>query len=94
MRSEGYSTWSMLILVLYKCSLLIKRCPAHAAEGLHFSAYYIFALLKVKAVMDQFKGGLEAGGVLRYLKKFYDLLTPLFVNENKLFTASKYNIAN
>ena len=51
--------------VPYKCSLLIKRCPAHAAEGLHFTAYYIyFPLLKVKAVMDQFKGGLEAGGVL------------------------------
>ena len=39
--------------------------------------------------MDQFKDGLEVAGVLKYLKKYYDLLTPLFVNETQLFTASK-----
>ena len=42
--------------------------------------------------MDQFKAGLEAGGILKYLKKHYDLLTPLFVNEVQLFTTSKYII--
>lgn len=41
--------------------------------------------------MDQFRSGLEAGGVLKYLKKHYDLLTPIFVNEMKTFTASKCN---
>ena len=56
------------------------------------TTYHLF--LKVCLHKLQFKGGLEAGGVLRYLKKYYDLLTPLFVNENKLFTASKYKIAN
>ena len=47
------------------------------------------AFVKVKAVMDQFRDGLEAVGVLKYMKKYYDLLTPLFVNETQLFTASK-----
>lgn len=47
------------------------------------------ALHKVKAMMDQFKAGLEAGGVLKYLMRHYDLLMPLFVNETKLFTSSK-----
>ena len=41
--------------------------------------------------MDQFRSGLEAGGVLKYLKKHYDLLTPIFVSEMKAFTASKCN---
>ena len=37
-------------------------------------------------VKDQFKDELEVAGVL---KKYYDLLTPLFVNETQLLTASK-----
>ena len=39
--------------------------------------------------MDQFKDGLEAVGIVEYLKKYYDHLTPLFVNESQSFTASK-----
>ena len=49
----------------------------------------IIIILKVKALMDQFKDGLEAAGVLKYMKKHYHLLTPLFVCEMQPFTASK-----
>ena len=45
--------------------------------------------IKVKAVMDQFKEGLEEAGVLHYMKKYYDLTTPLFVNETSRLTANK-----
>ena len=40
--------------------------------------------------MDQFKDGLEAVGVMKY----YDILTPLFVNESQPFTASKRQLLN
>ena len=43
--------------------------------------------IKVKAVI--FKGGLEEAGLLHYMKKYYDLMTPLFVNETSRLTASK-----
>ena len=45
--------------------------------------------IKVKAVMDQFKEGLEEAGLLHYMKKYHDLMTPLFVNETSRLTASK-----
>lgn len=45
--------------------------------------------IKVKAVMDQFKEGLEVSGLLQHMKKYYDLMTPLFVNERSSLTASK-----
>lgn len=44
--------------------------------------------------MDQFKDGLEAVGVMKYFKKYYDILTPLFVNESQPFTASKRQLLN
>lgn len=45
--------------------------------------------IKVKAVMDQFKEGLGVAGLLQHMKKYYDLMTPLFVNERSSLTASK-----
>ena len=49
--------------------------------------YHLF--IKVKAAMDQFKEGLESAGVLSYMKKYFDLITPLFVNEREPFAACK-----
>ena len=55
-----------------------------------FIIYEIFYLLvKVKAVMDQFKKGLDEAGVLQYMTKYFDIMTPLFVNEEIPLTASK-----
>ena len=45
--------------------------------------------IKVKAVMDQFKEGLGVAGLLQHIKKYYDLMTPLFVNERSSLTGSK-----
>ena len=47
-------------------------------------------------MMDQFKDGLEAAGLLKYMKKHYHLLAPLFVCETNptKFTASKRNHYN
>lgn len=45
--------------------------------------------IKVKAVMDQFQEGLAETGLLYYMKKYTDLMRPLFVNENPAITASK-----
>ena len=45
--------------------------------------------IKVKAVMDQFKKGLDEAGVLQYMTKYFDIMTPLFVNEEIPLTASK-----
>lgn len=50
---------------------------------------YIFLFLKVKAAMDQFRDGLETGGLLHYMTKYPDALRPLFVDESSPFTASK-----
>jgi len=45
--------------------------------------------IKVKAVMDQFKEGLEMAGILQYMEKYTDIIRPLFVDENLPLTASK-----
>ena len=45
--------------------------------------------IKVKAVMDQFKKGLDEAGVLQHMTKYFDIMTPLFVNEEIPLTASK-----
>ena len=45
--------------------------------------------LKVKAVMDQFREGLETSGLLHFMTKYTDLLRPLFVDERRPLTASK-----
>lgn len=45
--------------------------------------------IKVKAVMDQFKEGLEVAGLLQHMKKYYDLITPMFVDERRPLSASK-----
>ena len=50
-------------------------------------AFYLF--LKVKAVMDQFRDGLEMAGLLKFMKKYTDQLRPLFVDESSPLTASK-----
>ena len=49
-------------------------------------------LLKVKAVMDQFREGLELRGLLHFMTKYTDLLRPLFVDENRPLTARKQTI--
>ncbi len=46
-------------------------------------------VLKVKAVMDQFREGLEAAGLLPFMVKYTDLMRPLFVDESRCLTASK-----
>ena len=35
-------------------------------------------LIKVKAAMDQFMEGLNSGGVLEYIKKYPNIMRPLF----------------
>lgn len=45
--------------------------------------------LKVKAVMDQFREGLEVAGLLKFLTTYTDLMRPLFVDESSPLTASK-----
>lgn len=39
--------------------------------------------------MDQFKEGLEEAGLLYYLKKYLDIMAPLFVDKTAPLTASK-----
>ena len=51
------------------------------------TTFYIF--IKVKAAMDQFQQGLEAAGVLSYMRKYTDLIRPMFVDESVPFTAGK-----
>ena len=51
------------------------------------TTFYIF--IKVKAAMDQFQQGLEAAGVLSYMRKYADLIRPMFVDESVPFTAGK-----
>ena len=46
--------------------------------------------IKVKAHMDQFREGLDNFGVGSYISKYYNLLRPLFVDENVRLTSSKY----
>ena len=51
------------------------------------TTFHLF--IKVKAAMDQFQQGLELAGVLKYMKKYTDMMRPLFVDESQPFTASK-----
>ena len=52
------------------------------------TTFYLF--VKVKAAMDQFQQGLESAGILQYMKKYTDLIRPMFVDEALPFTAGKY----
>ena len=45
------------------------------------TTFYIF--IEVKAAMDQFQQGLEAAGVLSYMRKYTDLIRPMFVDESQ-----------
>ncbi len=48
-------------------------------------------MLKVKAEMDQFSEGLADVGVLKYVKKYPDLMKSLFIcDESKLITAGEF----
>ena len=42
--------------------------------------------------MDQFQEGLAETGLLYYMKKYTDLMRPLFVNENPAITATAFNL--
>ena len=44
--------------------------------------------IKVKAAMDQFLEGLECAGFLSYMKRYTDIVRPLFVDESPPLTAS------
>ena len=44
--------------------------------------------IKAKAVMDQFKAGLQVAGVHQYMTKHCELMKPLFVNERTPLTSS------
>lgn len=53
--------------------------------------YHLF--IKSKAMMDQFREGLEQSGVLSFLKKYEDQMRPLFVNERTALTAGKCSVS-
>ena len=55
------------------------------------TTYHIF--IKTKAMMDQFKEGLEDTGIYSYLKSYEDQMRPLFVNERVPLTAGETNIS-
>ena len=49
-------------------------------ESLKSALLDYHCLLKVKAEIDQFAGGLADVGVLQYVKQFPDLMKPLFTD--------------
>ena len=61
---------------------LSDRDIASSLVSFHF-------FLKMKAVMDQFREGLETSGLLHFMTKYTHLLRPLFVDEHRPLTASK-----
>ena len=54
--------------------------------------YHCF--IKAKAANDQFLEGLQLTGVLDYVKKFPEIMKPLFCFNKSMLTAGKGNIAN
>ena len=55
------------------------------------TTYHVF--IKTKAMMDQFKEGLEDTGIYSYLKSYEDQMRPLFVNKRVPLTACETNIS-
>ena len=66
---------------------LCPQCTSVISKIISTIVFYLF--IKPKAVMDQFKEGLETAGVLKYLQKYTDLLTALFVDKRDPLTAGK-----
>ena len=76
-----------LIEAGYSKSLYALSLNDASGMGSTLLTFHLF--LKVKAVMDQFKEGLEMAGLLPFMTKYADLMRPLFVDETCCLTASK-----
>ena len=50
-------------------------------------SFHLF--LKVKAMMDQFREGLEISGLMYFMGKYTSLLRPLLTDESRPLTARK-----